>query len=221
ALIKAISFDSRANNVGPWPANRGCSTNSYSSINPSSAKSRNSAELPRGVSVKETPRSGKAQLIRSPRISADRQIMMDLDWYLMVGRTTWALYREELNRDPDPEGFANFIFQARENGWTVVEMRANIRESPEWHAIHEAPRPVRQASLRPMPPGTYDRVLPWTPPHTRDFLRGDAWGVTIPGLPFVAGVPGSGGSREHPERLLTGLDYKYDRQQWWPKMLRA
>jgi hypothetical protein len=29
-------FDSPANNVGPWPASLGCTTNSYSSINPSS-----------------------------------------------------------------------------------------------------------------------------------------------------------------------------------------
>jgi len=149
---------------------------------------------------------------------------MDLDWYQMVGRTIWTLYHEELNRDPDPQGFANFIYQARENGWTVVEMRADMLASPEWHAIHDrppVPEPVRQTGLRAMPPGSYDRVLPWTPPQTRDFLRADAWGVPIPGLPFVAGVPGSGGSSEHPERLLTGLDYKYDRQRWWPEMLRA
>src|SRR5438094_964636 len=146
---------------------------------------------------------------------------MDLDWYLMAGRTIWSLYHEELNRDPDPEGFANFIYQARENGWTVVEMRADMRASPEWHALRDRPRPVTQTPLRPMPAGSYARVLPWTPPQARDFLRADAWGVTIPGLPFVAGVPGSGGSSEHPERLLTGLDYKYDRQRWWPQMLRA
>ena len=131
---------------------------------------------------------------------------MDLDWYQMVGRTIWTLYREELDRDPDPQGFANFLYQARENGWTVVEMRADMRASPEWHALHDRPRPVTQAPLRPMPPGSYDRVLPWDPPKTRDFLRADAWGVTIPGLPFVAGVPGSGGSSEHPERLLTESD---------------
>src|SRR4029077_16229999 len=35
--FKSTRFDSPANNVGPWPASLGCTTNSYSSINPSSA----------------------------------------------------------------------------------------------------------------------------------------------------------------------------------------
>src|SRR2546422_1844978 len=35
--FKSTCFDSPANNVGPWPASLGCTTNSYSSINPSSA----------------------------------------------------------------------------------------------------------------------------------------------------------------------------------------
>src|SRR5260370_14063537 len=35
--FKPIRFDSPANNVGPWPASLGCTTNSYSSFNPSSA----------------------------------------------------------------------------------------------------------------------------------------------------------------------------------------
>jgi hypothetical protein len=33
--FKSTCFDSPANNVGPWPASLGCTTNSYSSINPS------------------------------------------------------------------------------------------------------------------------------------------------------------------------------------------
>ena len=36
--FKSTCFDSPANNVGPWPASLGCTTNSYSSINPSSVK---------------------------------------------------------------------------------------------------------------------------------------------------------------------------------------
>jgi hypothetical protein len=35
--FKSTRFDSPANNVGPWPASLGCTKNSYSSINPSSA----------------------------------------------------------------------------------------------------------------------------------------------------------------------------------------
>jgi hypothetical protein len=34
--FKSTRFDSPANNVGPWPTSLGCTTNSYSSINPSS-----------------------------------------------------------------------------------------------------------------------------------------------------------------------------------------
>lgn len=62
---------------------------------------------------------------------------------------------------------------------------------------------------------SYDKVLPWDPPHTRDYLRADAWGVPIPGLPFVPE-----GSSEHPERLLTGFLFKYD-ESLWPKCFEA
>src|SRR6516162_11760466 len=40
--FKSTHFDSPANNVGPWPASLGCTTNSYSSINPSSANASGS-----------------------------------------------------------------------------------------------------------------------------------------------------------------------------------
>jgi hypothetical protein len=68
------------------------------------------------------------------------------------------------------------------------------------------------------PSGSYDHVLPWMPPQARDFLRGDFWAVVCPGLPAVPGGP-SGGSSEFPERVITGLDYKYDRKIWWPQMV--
>src|SRR4051794_28805615 len=44
--LKSICFDSPANNVGPWPASLGCTTNSYSSINPSSANASGSFTPP-------------------------------------------------------------------------------------------------------------------------------------------------------------------------------
>src|SRR5438093_11931562 len=44
--FKSTHFDSPANNVGPWPANLGCTTNSYSSINPSSASASGSFTPP-------------------------------------------------------------------------------------------------------------------------------------------------------------------------------
>src|SRR5204862_5747052 len=40
--FKSTRLDSPANNVGPWPASVGCTTNSYSSINPSSANASGS-----------------------------------------------------------------------------------------------------------------------------------------------------------------------------------
>src|SRR5688572_28751781 len=44
--FKSTCFDSPANNVGPWPASLGCTTNSYSSINPSSANASGSLRPP-------------------------------------------------------------------------------------------------------------------------------------------------------------------------------
>src|SRR5258705_9253849 len=44
--FKSTGFDSPANNVGPWPASLGCTTNSYSSINPSSANASGSFTPP-------------------------------------------------------------------------------------------------------------------------------------------------------------------------------
>src|SRR5439155_10707488 len=44
--FKSIRFDSPANNVGPWPTSLGCTTNSYSSINPSSANASGSFTPP-------------------------------------------------------------------------------------------------------------------------------------------------------------------------------
>jgi hypothetical protein len=44
--LKSTGFDSPANNVGPWPASLGCTTNSYSSINPNSANASGSFTPP-------------------------------------------------------------------------------------------------------------------------------------------------------------------------------
>jgi len=47
--LKSTCFDSPANNVGPWPASLGCTTNSYSSINSSSANASGSFTPPKYV----------------------------------------------------------------------------------------------------------------------------------------------------------------------------
>src|SRR5687767_11211582 len=44
--FKSTCFDSPANNVGPWPASLGCTTKSYSSINPNSANASGSVTPP-------------------------------------------------------------------------------------------------------------------------------------------------------------------------------
>ena len=44
--FKSTCFDSPANKVGPWPASLGCTTNSYSSINPSSVNASGSFTPP-------------------------------------------------------------------------------------------------------------------------------------------------------------------------------
>jgi hypothetical protein len=44
--LKSTYFDSPANNVGPWPTSLGCTTNSYSSINPSAANASGSFTPP-------------------------------------------------------------------------------------------------------------------------------------------------------------------------------
>ena len=53
--FKSIRFDSPANNVGPWPASLGCTTNSYSSINPSSANASGSFTPPHEQSLTRLP----------------------------------------------------------------------------------------------------------------------------------------------------------------------
>lgn len=78
---------------------------------------------------------------------------------------------------------------------------------------HAPPKP--RDPLPPFPPGNYQNTLPWTPPANRDFLRADAWGVTIPGLPFVPG-----GSSRHPERCLSWFLDRWD-AGWQSQILKA
>jgi hypothetical protein len=64
-------------------------------------------------------------------------------------------------------------------------------------------------------PTSYDKTLPMAPQSSRDYLRADCWGVTLPGLPFV-----SGGSSEHPERVLSWFFDVYP-AVWQPQILTA
>jgi hypothetical protein len=65
--------------------------------------------------------------------------------------------------------------------------------------------PKPRPPLPQFPPGDYVRTLPWTPPRTRDYLRADSWGVTLPGAPWVPGA-----SSKHPERILSWFVDRYD-----------
>lgn len=62
------------------------------------------------------------------------------------------------------------------------------------------PTPVARGPLPPFPPGHYDETLTQAIPPAPNlrWWRGNAWAVTIPGLPFVPG-----GSSETPDQCLT------------------
>src|SRR6266403_6239543 len=68
--LKSIRFDSPANNVGPWPASLGCTTNSYSSINPSSVNASGSFTPPTNSPLPDSRLSCWTALPRSPRTSS-------------------------------------------------------------------------------------------------------------------------------------------------------
>src|SRR5215831_4836763 len=68
--LKSTGFDSPANNVGPWPASLGCTTNSYSSINPSSANACGSFTPPTNSPLPDSRLSCSTACPRSPRTSS-------------------------------------------------------------------------------------------------------------------------------------------------------
>jgi hypothetical protein len=76
------------------------------------------------------------------------------------------------------------------------------------------PKPQPRAPLV-LPPGDYAKTLPWTPPTSRDFLRADSWGVTLPGAPWVPGA-----SSRHPERILSWFIDRYS-PDWQARYLDA
>src|SRR6185503_11078001 len=68
--FKSTLFDSPANNVGPWPASLGCTTNSYSSINPISANASGSFTPPSNSPLPDSRLSCCTAFPRSPRTSS-------------------------------------------------------------------------------------------------------------------------------------------------------
>jgi hypothetical protein len=60
-------------------------------------------------------------------------------------------------------------------------------------SFHKGLRPTPPAARGPLPPFAqpinYRTVMPWEPPTAdRDFCRGDAWGVEMPGAPQIPGT---------------------------------
>src|SRR6187397_1943291 len=68
--FKSTCFDNPANSVGPWPASLGCTTNSYSSINPSSANASGSFTPPTNNPLPDSCLSCSTAFPRSPRKSS-------------------------------------------------------------------------------------------------------------------------------------------------------
>src|SRR5687768_13194447 len=68
--FKSITFDSPANNVGPWPASLGCTMNSYSSINPSSVNDSASFTPATNSPLPDSRLSCWTAFPRSPRTSS-------------------------------------------------------------------------------------------------------------------------------------------------------
>lgn len=72
-------------------------------------------------------------------------------------------YREELGREPDAEGLRNYTRAARERGWSLSELRTELRNSPE----------VRERLHREIVVRAYRDLLGREPDDTglRDYLR--------------------------------------------------
>src|SRR5688572_23806018 len=68
--FKSTCFDSPANNAGPWPTSLGCTMNSYSSINPSSANASGSFTPPTNSPLPDSRLSSWTAFPRSPRTSS-------------------------------------------------------------------------------------------------------------------------------------------------------
>jgi hypothetical protein len=105
---------------------------------------------------------------------------------------------------------------------SVVDATASLQgsrfrlEGLEAPAIKRLPLPAFPLCGSCPAPHQYFQTLPWEPPDSRDFLRMDAWGVELPGLPVVPGA-----SSEPNKSRTRVLTYLFDRwnQEWQAKIL--
>ena len=72
--LKSTCFDSPADSVRPWPASLGCTTNSYSSINPSSANASGSFKLPNNSPLPDSRLASWTAFPKSPRTNPAFQL---------------------------------------------------------------------------------------------------------------------------------------------------
>lgn len=135
------------------------------------------------------------------------------------------------SRYSDGSGFTNHAMLGRtddlvtiqSNGYKIVAATGQTPIGPQYFYLPAGDRVTLQLSLdsfkkgfRPTPPLArsplppfgepinYRTVLPWEPPvNTRDFMRGDAWGVEMPGAPQIPGT----GSRY--ERIFSWFIDRY------------
>lgn len=140
--------------------------------------------------------------------------------------TTWiatadAVFRDELHRPPalhlDPAGLASML-QIAASGGTAEDMVAAVRNSPEWHAIHDRPQsPVGTRAeihgrLRSNGPRLFDDLGPWRWKMATAF---DALRLIVAGefdllRAYCAWVQSIGGNglRVFGNWQVTGLDFR-------------
>jgi hypothetical protein len=73
----------------------------------------------------------------------------DAPYYHMIANGIRDIYVQELNRLPDEGGWIEWFHHWREDGRGFDWIRENIRQSAEWHAIHDQPQPVTLPRLVP------------------------------------------------------------------------
>lgn len=62
-----------------------------------------------------------------------------IDFYHLNADGIRDIYFQELNRPPDEGGWVEWFWHLREEGHSLDWVREQIRDSAEWHAIHDVP----------------------------------------------------------------------------------
>jgi len=60
----------------------------------------------------------------------------DVWWEFYRASVIYRVYRELLDREPDPSGFACYMEHMRSHGWTEAQVRQSIMDSPEYKQKH-------------------------------------------------------------------------------------